>query len=423
MDIVQSVFLTACVFFILVTIHEWGHFIFAKRAGILVREFAIGFGPKLFTRTHGETTYTLRLFPIGGFVRMAGEDVEICEIKPGHTIAVHLSTDNKVTTIYVDQLDKQQHVIRGEVKRIDYNYKLTVTLAVDGQDVEYFIHPQARMIVKGNSIQIAPHNRKFSSKTVWQRALTIFAGPGMNFILAGFLFAVYIVQAGVPVHIQVKKVESGMPADKVDLQPGDIIEKVNNIYVGSNFQQILTSIYEANNMPMSWEVRRGEQHFMRTITPRAGKIGVNFVSQNRPASFADVCSYTANYMSTTTKQIIYTFRDLILGQLELNKLGGPIQTFEVTGQIAMQGVQQLTRWAAILSLYLGIFNLLPIPGLDGSRLVFLFIEALRRKPIDANKENIVHFVGIALLLLLMLLLTYNDVLRISKIVTNIIGYK
>ena len=116
-------------------------------------------------------------------------------------------------------------------------------------------------------------------------------------------------------------------------------------------------------------------------------------------------------MVDTTRVIFEGFRHLI-NQFSMDDIGGPVRTFEVTGQIAKQGIEQLTRWAAILSLYLGIFNLLPIPALDGSRLVFLGIEALRGRPVDPNREGMVHFVGFAMLFVLMLAVTYNDILRL-----------
>ncbi|GJM83606.1 hypothetical protein HMSSN139_61020 [Paenibacillus sp. HMSSN-139] len=116
-------------------------------------------------------------------------------------------------------------------------------------------------------------------------------------------------------------------------------------------------------------------------------------------------------MVNTTKAIFLGFQQLI-NRFNMDDLGGPVRTFEVTGQIAKQGIVQLTYWAAILSLYLGIFNLLPIPALDGSRLIFLGVEALRGKPIDPNREGMVHFIGFAMLFLLMIAVTYNDILRL-----------
>ena len=136
MEMVEIVLLTVLVFFVIVSIHEWGHFYFAKRAGILVREFAIGFGPKLFSVQRGETRYTLRLIPAGGFVRMAGEDPETVEIQPGQTIAVRLVND-RVTRLYLDRLDERSNVIRGEVESVDLERSLKLALHVEGERERY----------------------------------------------------------------------------------------------------------------------------------------------------------------------------------------------------------------------------------------------------------------------------------------------
>jgi regulator of sigma E protease len=125
---IEVVLKVILLFFVLVTIHEWGHFYFAKRAGILVREFAIGFGPKLFSYKKGETRYTLRLLPIGGFVRMAGEDPEIVQVNPGQTVAIKLNSDHEITHLYLDQLETRAQVILGIVEFIDLERQLTLTI-------------------------------------------------------------------------------------------------------------------------------------------------------------------------------------------------------------------------------------------------------------------------------------------------------
>lgn len=155
METIQVVFLTVLMFFVIVTVHEWGHYYFAKRAGILVREFAIGFGPKLFSYKRNETQFTLRLLPFGGYARMAGEDPELVEIQEGQTIAVR-SADDQVKMIYLDQLDNRKNVIRGEVISIDMERALKLQLDVDGEIQEYRIHPQAMLVSRGKQTQIAP---------------------------------------------------------------------------------------------------------------------------------------------------------------------------------------------------------------------------------------------------------------------------
>ncbi|KOP67671.1 RIP metalloprotease RseP [Bacillus sp. FJAT-18019] len=421
MEMVRIVFLTVLMFFVIVTVHEWGHYYFARRAGILVREFAIGFGPKLFSYKRNETQFTLRLLPFGGYARMAGEDPELVEIQPGQTIAVRLNAENQVKKIYLDQLDNRKNVIRGEVQFMDMVDRLSVRLDVDGEFQQYEIHPQAHTVAKGVETQIAPRDRQFGSKTVGQRALAIFAGPVMNFILAFVLFALNIQMAGIPVenptYVQIGEITKGMPADEANLKEGDIIESINGNAIGADYQKMIELISASKDKPMEWTVRRGDESFDLTLIPRTmegeegGKVGIIPELPTRPAGFGETITGSGTAMVDTTNIIFQGFRQLIQ-KFSMDDLGGPVRTFEVTGQIAKQGIAQLTKWAAILSLYLGIFNLLPIPALDGSRLVFLGIEALRGRPVDPNREGMVHFIGFAMLFLLMIAVTYNDILRL-----------
>lgn len=422
---VQNIVLTVLVFFVIVSIHEWGHFYFAKRAGILVREFAIGFGPKLFSVKKGETRYTLRLVPAGGFVRMAGEDPEIVEVQPGQTIAVRLDGD-KVTRIYLDRLEERSNVIRGEVESIDLEHALTVVLQVDGESDRLSIHPQALMVSKGRETQIAPHNRQFGSKTVAQRALAIFAGPLMNFVLAFVLFALYIqltgIATGTPDKVYIGEIIEGRPAAQANLQVGDEIKTINGIEIGGDYEKMIAMIGESADKEMTWTVIREGNVVELTITPKldpeanAGKVGISpkFDVPTRTPGVGETITYAAKAMKNMTVVIFDSFKMLITGQFKLDDLGGPVRTAEITSQIASRGIAQLTSWTAVLSLYLGIFNLLPIPALDGSRLIFLGLEAVRGRPIDPNRESMVHFIGFAMLMLLMLAVTYNDVMRLVK---------
>jgi regulator of sigma E protease len=421
LELLKIIFLTVLMFFVIVTVHEWGHYFFAKRAGILVREFAIGFGPKLLSFKRGETQFTLRLLPFGGYARMAGEDPELIQISDGQTIALRLEND-KVRKIYLDRLDSRKNVIRGEVQHIDLEDDLAVRLNVDGEALTYRVHPQAMLVAKGKETQIAPRDRQYGSKTVGQRALSIFAGPLMNFILAFVLFALHTQMAGIPLdqpsHLQIGEVMKGMPAEEVGLKTGDIIETINGTPVGTDANKMIEMIQASKNKPMTWTIKRGDETLNITITPKGaenedGKIGSTIVTvfPTRSASFGETFQVAGEDMVNTTKAIFLGFKQLI-NRFNMDDLGGPVRTFEVTGQIAKQGIVQLTYWAAILSLYLGIFNLLPIPALDGSRLIFLGVEALRGKPIDPNREGMVHFIGFAMLFLLMIAVTYNDILRL-----------
>ncbi len=418
---VQVVLLTVLMFFVLVTVHEWGHYYFAKRAGILVREFAIGFGPKLFSYKRNETQFTLRLLPFGGYARMAGEDPEIIEIGSGQTSAVRLGQDNKVKNIYLDALDTRKNVIRGEALHTDLENDLQIRLDVDGEVTTYDVHPQAMMIKGTQQTQIAPKDRQFGSKTVGQRALAIVAGPVMNFLLAFVLFAIHLQMVGIPVenptYVKIGDVSEGMPAQEAGLQKGDIIFSINGEKIGADYQKMIDLTSESKGKEMKWTLQRGDETLNVTLVPRSmegqegGKIGITPELPTRKAGVGETLTGSGKAMVDTTEAIFLGFKQLI-NKFNMDDIGGPVRTFEVTGQIAQQGIQYLTYWAAILSLYLGIFNLLPIPALDGSRLAFLGVEALRGKPVDPSREGMVHFVGFALLFLLMIAVTYNDILRL-----------
>lgn len=419
MQTLQVVLATVMMFFLLVSLHEWGHFYFARRAGILVREFAIGFGPKLFSVKRGETRYTIRLLPIGGFVRMAGEDPEVVDIQPGQTVAVRVKDDDLVSRIYLDRLDERANVLRGEVKAIDLERELFIRLDLDGDEQRFPVHPQALVVARGRETQIAPVDRQFGSKTVGQRAIAIFAGPVMNFILAFVLFGVAFQLSGVVVDNPTKVIINGVveasPAAKAGLQKGDWVKTVNGQPVGGDIDGFVAMIGEATGKPMKWVIVRGGTDVSLTVTPGAdGKVGIYPGPELRRPGVGESVKLAGESMVSWTNVIFDGFRKIVFGEVGLKDMSGPVGTTKVTLDIARQGLPYLTKWAAVLSLYLGIFNLLPIPALDGSRLMFLGLEAVRGRPIDPNRESMVHFIGFAMLMLLMVVVTYNDILGLVK---------
>ncbi|MDP5273476.1 RIP metalloprotease RseP [Chengkuizengella axinellae] len=420
---IEVIIIALLMFFLLVGIHEWGHFYFAKRVGILVREFAIGFGPKLLSIKKNETRYTFRLLPMGGYVRMAGEDPEIVQINPGQTIAVKVK-DNKVTNIYLDKLDQRTDVIVGTVESIDLEHKLSIKIDVDGELQTLAVHPEAHMETKGRETQIAPWNRQFGSKTVAQRALVIVAGPVMNFILAFFLFLTFVYMVGItvdnPTHVLVGNVTKDSPAELGGLKADDIILEVNGETIGTDKNKLITLIAESPDHPMNWLVVREDIETELQITPRAnengnGLIGISIQDEKRsPDSIFEGVSYASKTMWNVTERIFISLKMLVTLQFSLDDLGGPIRITEMTGEAASYGIDTLIGFVATISLYLGIFNLLPFPALDGSRLMFFGIEAVRGKPVDPNRESMVHFIGFAVLMVLMIAVTYNDILRLFK---------
>jgi regulator of sigma E protease len=418
----QGIVLTVLLFFILVTIHEWGHFYFAKRAGILVREFAIGFGPKVFTLRKGETKYTLRLLPLGGYVRMAGEDPEMVQVQPGQTIAVEASGD-RIHRIYLDRIDERLNAIRGEVVSIDLERKLQLKLDVDGDIETYAVDPKAVIVQRNRDTQIAPWDRQFGGKTVGQRALAIFAGPLMNILLATVLFIAFAFINGVAIQVAVNKVYAGEPAEAAGIQPGDTIHSINGVEIGADTSKIRDLVTASANQPMEWVVLRNGESVSLQMVPElikdqegneAFRVGVEMMPLTRPATLQEGVTNGFETMWKATETIFLGFKQLILGQFTLDDLGGPVRMAEMTLQLANAGMLYYTWWAAMLSLYLAIFNLLPVPALDGSRLLFLGIEAARGRPIDPGRESLVHFIGFAMLMLLMMAVTYNDILRLFR---------
>ncbi|MEW4369274.1 RIP metalloprotease RseP [Paenibacillus kandeliae] len=424
METLQVVIMTVLMFFVIVTVHEWGHYFFAKRAGVLVREFAIGFGPKLFSYKKDETVFTLRLLPFGGYARMAGEDPELAEIQPGQTIAVRMA-DNQVKSIFVDQLDNRRNVIRGEVQSIDLVDDLKIVMNVDREVQTFDVHPQAMMTVKGQEIQIAPRNRHFNSASVGQRALSIFAGPAMNFILAFVLCLIFVRMTGVPVDnptgVVLGQVTESSAGAAAGLQKGDIVEQINGTAIGGDSAKMIQLIEQSPNKAMEWKIDRGGQEQMLSVTPKAdasagnvGKVGVAVSAQTRPASFTETFTQAGHQFVDMSTAILTGLKKLVFGQFAINDLAGPVGTIDMTAQVARQGLASMILWTALISTNLGIFNLLPIPALDGSRLIFIFVEWIRRKPIEPSKEGLVHVIGFAMLFLLMIAVTYNDILRLIK---------
>jgi len=408
------------IFGALVFFHELGHLILANRAGILCREFAIGFGPKILSFKKNETVYTIRLLPIGGFVRMAGEDPEVIEVKPGHNVGLLFNKEDKVEKIILNNKEKYPNARIIEVENVDLEHNMFIAGYEHGED-EYLkrfeVSETSYFIVDGQQTQIAPYNRQFQSKTVGQRIAAIFAGPFMNFLLAFvILFSLGFIQ-GAPVNeARLGELTSDGSANKAGLQEGDVIHSIEG-EATSTWEKVVSIIQANPDKELTFEVERNGEILSYEVIPEATKVGENVIGRigaYNPVdkSFGSSLKYGFVETYTWTKEILIGFGKLITGQFSIDMLSGPVGIYDMTDQVAESGTTNLLRWAALLSINLGIVNLLPIPALDGGRLLFLFIEALRGKPIDRQKEGIVHFIGFSLLMLLMLVVTWNDIQRL-----------
>jgi regulator of sigma E protease len=407
------------IFGALVFFHELGHLIFAKRAGILCREFAIGFGPKVFSHKKGETTYTIRLLPIGGFVRMAGEDPEMIEIKPGHRIGLLFDKDEKVKKIILNNKEKYPNCRIVEVEYADIEKELFIKGFPDDEDDElktFIIDPKAVIVENGIESQIAPVDRQFGSKTLAQRTMAIFAGPMMNFVLAFIVFIIIAFLQGVPTNEpKLGEITPDGAANAAGLKKGDIIQTINGSEI-SSWSDVVEVIRKNPNEKLDFSIHRNQKDLDIIVTPiekmvegkKIGLIGVYSPVEKSPI-LAVKAGFTETYF--WTKQIFVMVGKLVTGQFSIDALSGPVGIYQATDDVAKSGIYYLMKWAGILSINLGIMNLLPIPALDGGRLMFFAVEAVRGKPIDRQKEGMVHFIGFALLMLLMLVVTWNDIQR------------
>lgn len=413
----MNTFLAVIIIFgALVFIHEWGHLIFAKRAGILCREFAIGFGPKIFSFTRNETVYTIRLLPLGGFVRMAGEDPEMIQIKPGYEIGLVFNNNNHVEKLIINNKSKHPDCNIIQVEKIDLEHDLTVSGYVDEEDfVTYQIDDKAVYVYDEIATQIAPYDRQFASKSVGKRALAIVAGPMMNFVLAVFAFMAYAMLAGMPVdEPQVGGLTEDGPAIAAGLEEGDEIVAIDGETFDS-WEDMTMYIMDRPHEEMTIEYERDGETSEAEVTADAregpedeeeGVIGV-YAPTEHSVTGSILFGFTQTY--ETTVLIFEALGMLITGQFSLDALAGPVGIYNYTGEVVAMGVLILLQWAGILSVNLGIINMLPLPALDGGRLMFIGLEAVRGKPIDPQKEGMVHFLGFALLMLLMIAVTWNDI--------------
>lgn len=413
----QAVIAFILVFGSIVFFHELGHFIFAKRSGILVREFAIGFGPKIIGITKGETLYTIRLLPMGGYVRMAGEDMDTVELQPGYRIGFILNDNDEMSRIVLNQNKQLPDMLFLEVEKAD----LLKELWVEGYDedeklVRYAVARDAVIEEKGQKTIIAPYDRTFNAKTLGKRAMTIFAGPLFNFILAIVFFIIIALVQGMPTNEPIiANVVDKSPAATAGLQKDDLVTEVNGKSI-KEWDELSEVIQSSPNKEIALDVKRDDETVSLKVTPKEAEVNKEKVGQIG-------IQYANTYEKNPLKAIPYGFEQtynwfikiaellglLVTGGFTLDALSGPVGIYKATEEVAKYGFMTLMNWAAVLSINLGIMNLLPLPALDGGRLLFFAYEAVRGRPIDKQKEGIIHFIGFALLMVLMIAVTWNDI--------------
>lgn len=434
MSVIGNIIVFILILGVIVTIHEIGHFIFAKRAGILCREFSIGMGPKLWRKKIGETTYSLRLFPIGGFVAMAGEDGDDLGITEGVTVAIEQNENQEITHFHLDDYDQlvvEKRAILVETQKLDLSEALTFTgrvLASETQEQQHFkVATEVYLVEKQEPIQLALENRRFGSKTPWQKFQTIFAGPAMNFVLAFvLLFGIFMI-GGTPVNDPVLgEVIVSSPAARAGLEKGDEITKFAGEEVAT-YQEIATLTQEMPNEIVTIEfIRDGEPQSVevkiaaveREVMNEAGEVELKEVGQlgvYRSVTHNPIKAIQSSFegLYQDVVGVIGSLGMLFTGQAGVNDLSGPVGIAVMTSQVTeAAGFTGLMRWMAFLSVNIGFLNLLPLPALDGGRLVFVAYEAITRRKANQKFEMYLNLAGIMLLFGLIIYVTFNDILRL-----------
>ena len=410
------------VFGILVLVHEYGHYYFAKRAGILVREFSIGMGPKnWWTRKNG-TTYTVRLLPVGGYVRLAGSDDEDeDELRPGTPVTLQLNQDGQVVTINASSKATLFQGIPMQLVASDLVDGLWVKGYVNGDESELKTYPvnHDAMVVEHNGtvVQIAPRDVQFRSASLPARMMTNFAGPMNNFILSLLVFIILgFTLTGVPTNSnQIGKVNAGSVAAKAGLVAGDRITKVNSTKV-ANWAELATNLSSKPNQQVKLTYTHKGETKTTTVRPQAVKQGketvgqIGILEQQEKGIRARLMFGWQQFIQAGTL-IFAVLGHMFTHGFSLNDLGGPVAIYAGTSQATALGVNGVLNFLALLSINLGIVNLLPIPALDGGKLLLNIIEAVIRRPIPEKAEGIVTMLGFMILLVLMILVTWNDIQR------------
>lgn len=407
------------VFGIIVVVHEFGHFYFAKKSGILVREFAIGMGPKIFAHIGKDgTAYTIRILPLGGYVRMAGWGDDTTEIKTGTPVSLTLADDGKVKRINFSGKKLDQTVLPMQVTQFDFEDKLFIKGLVLEEEKTFAVDHDATVVeADGTEVRIAPLDVQYQNATIWGKLITNFAGPMNNFILGVVVFWVLIFMQG-----GVRDVDTNqfhiMPQGalaKVGVPETAQITKIGSHEV-SNWESLIQAVETEtkDKTAPTLDVTISEKGSDKQVTVTPEDSQGRYLLGVQPGVKSDFLSMFVGGFTTAADsalRILSALKNLIF-QPDLNKLGGPVAIFKASSDAAKNGIENILYFLAMISINIGIFNLIPIPALDGGKIVLNILEAIRRKPLKQEIETYVTLAGVVIMVVLMIAVTWNDIMRL-----------
>lgn len=407
------------VFGIIVVVHEFGHFYFAKKSGILVREFAIGMGPKIFAHIGKDgTAYTIRILPLGGYVRMAGWGDDTTEIKTGTPVSLTLAEDGKVKRINLSGKKLDQTALPMQVTQFDFEDKLFIRGLVLEEEKTFAVDHDATVVeADGTEVRIAPLDVQYQNATIWGKLITNFAGPMNNFILGVVVFWILIFMQG-----GVRDVDTNqfhvMPQGalaKVGVPETAQITKIGSHEISnweSLIQAVETETKDKTAPTLDVTISENGSDKQVTVTPEENQ--GRYLLGVQPGIKSDFLSMFVGGFTTAADsalRILSALKNLIF-QPDLNKLGGPVALFKASSDAAKNGIENVLYFLAIISINIGIFNLIPIPALDGGKIVLNILEAIRRKPLKQEIETYVTLAGVVIMVVLMIAVTWNDIMRL-----------
>ena len=407
------------VFGIIVVVHEFGHFYFAKKSGILVREFAIGMGPKIFAHTGKDgTAYTIRILPLGGYVRMAGWGDDTTEIKTGTPVSLTLTDDGKVKRINLSGKKLDQTALPMQVTQFDFEDKLFIKGLVLEEEKTFAVDHDATVVeADGTEVRIAPLDVQYQNATIWGKLITNFAGPMNNFILGVVVFWILIFMQG-----GVRDVDTNqfhvMPQGalaKVGVPETAQITKIGSHEV-SNWESLIQAVETEtkDQTAPTLDVTISEKGSDKQVTVTPEESQGRYLLGVQPGIKSDFLSMFVGGFTTATDSALRILSELknLIFQPDLNKLGGPVAIFKASSDAAKNGIENVLYFLAVISINIGIFNLIPIPALDGGKIVLNILEAIRRKPLKQEIETYVTLAGVVIMVVLMIAVTWNDIMRL-----------